>query len=170
MSQTNDESTIHSLANERLLCFSLGGDLFAVPLSDVKEVIGDVPLTQIPDSPAHFRGIANLRGTIIPVMDLRLKLRTKKTDTKNETAIVIVHLQNELLGIIVDAVNFVLTPRSAEISAPPRLATASGKSPLIGVARKDQMLIQILNIAAALDVKEVELIKNQKSNKSGVAA
>jgi purine-binding chemotaxis protein CheW len=104
--------------HSRYIVFTLGSERFALPLLTVREVIAPPEITPIPFSPNYFLGIMNLRGQVISVLDLRLKLQLK-TEKNPENAIVIVDLGNLQLGMWVDSVDFVLTPTPEQTHQPP---------------------------------------------------
>src|SRR5258708_2612365 len=124
---SNTRSSVMTAAKEkedklgRYLSFSLGKEEYAIPLLKVKEVIAVPDTTPVPFTPAHFLGMMNLRGQVISVVDLRLKLGMKKVDRTEETAVIIIDLDPIFLGIVVDSVNKVLNLTEGEISNPPEL-------------------------------------------------
>lgn len=134
----------------RFLVFSLGQEQYGVPLLQVKEVLGITEITPIPSMPAFFKGIMNLRGQVISVIDLRAKLNIKKIDYGAETVIVILDLFPFSIGVIVDSVDSVLSLIEAEITPPPEVEFDPQLSYIQGVARKDKNLILLFNIEKAL--------------------
>lgn len=105
---------------QRLLAFSLCKEEYAMPLLKVKEVIANQEITHVPYTPLHFKGILNLRGQVISVIDLRLKLNMSEANMSDETAIIILDIHPLCLGVIVDSVNSVLTVQDSELCPPPR--------------------------------------------------
>jgi purine-binding chemotaxis protein CheW len=142
----------------RYLCFSLGKEEYAIPLLIVREVIAVTPTTPIPFAPSHFLGIMNLRGQIISVIDLRLKLGIKSAKSE-ENAIIICDLGSTRLGIVIDSVNSVLTPAAGEITHQPELKSGKATNFVIGVYRKNDRLTLILDIAEALDVRDYQTLQ-----------
>jgi purine-binding chemotaxis protein CheW len=108
----------------RYIVFTLGGERFALPLLAIREVIAPPEITPVPFSPTYFLGIMNLRGQVISVIDLRLKLQVK-TDKSPENAIIIVDLGATLLGMWVDSVDFVMTPSPEQTHLPPNASTST---------------------------------------------
>jgi purine-binding chemotaxis protein CheW len=139
--------------SDRYLCFSLENEEFAIPLLSVKEVMGVPELTRIPQTPTHFLGITNLRGSVISVMDLRAKLGLKSL-VNSETTVVILDLGTYFLGVVVDSVNSVLTMKSEDISEKPVITSQKGTDYITGVFRKQNGLVAILDIAKALSVED----------------
>ena len=151
--------------DQRFLAFSLGKEQYAVPLLQVKEVIGMIETTPMPYTPNYFRGIMNLRGQVISVIDLRLKFKMTKTSSEQET-IIILDLAPLSLGIVVDSVDSVLALSSEDISPSPDVETNIKTDYLMGVARKDKRLILLLDIAKTLSVEDLKAMKQQQASKA----
>lgn len=146
--------------NARYLCFDLGNREFAIPLLSAKEVIGVPEVTAVPQSPAHFLGIMNLRGNVISVMDLRVKLGVKPNATgANENTVIILDLGDYNLGVVVDRVNSVQTVDKEQVSDPPVVETTTKSEYITGVFRKEEKLILMLDISKALSVEDRSVIK-----------
>lgn len=136
-------------ADSRYLCIHLGSDEFAIPLLLVKEVIGLPDMTPVPQAAAHFAGIMNLRGKIISVMDLRVKLGMK-VQTGNETTVIILDIEGNSLGVVVDKVNSVQVLTPEMMSAKPVIDSARASDYVQGVFRRNDKIILILDVAKAL--------------------
>src|SRR4051794_11838506 len=103
--------------SERYLTFLLGKEQYAIPLLQVKEAIEMSEPTPIPQTPSYFKGVINLRGQVISVLDLRSKLQLEKIENGPKTAIIILDLEPSLcLGVIVDRINSVLAFHSEDVS------------------------------------------------------
>lgn len=146
----------------RFLCFSLGKEEYSIPLLSVKEVIGMPEVTSIPQAPNYFLGIMNLRGQIISVMDLRTKLAFKSVNTE-ETSVIILDLGDYNLGVVVDQVNSVQMLNKDEITDKPILDNSKNHDYIVGVFRKNEKLILMLNIAKALSVEDRRVL-SQSNN------
>ena len=141
------------IESNRYICFNLGAEEFAIPLLSVKEVMGMPELTKIPQTPAHFLGITNLRGSVISVMDLRAKLGLKNT-FGTETTVIILDLGDYHLGVVVDCVNSVLPIKSEDVSAKPVIESSRSTEYITGVFRKQDRLVALLDVAKALSVED----------------
>lgn len=146
----------------RFLTFSLNSEQYAVPLLKVKEVIALTETTPVPYSPPHFKGIMNLRGQVISVIDLRMKLKMPKVEAGAETAIIILDLSPLALGIIVDSVESVLAVNKEEIQPPPEVGGRE-TAYITGVARKEKRLILVLDIERTLSVDDLKTMKSQNA-------
>jgi purine-binding chemotaxis protein CheW len=148
----------------RFLIFSLSNEQYAVPLLKVKEVIALTETTPVPYSPPYFKGIMNLRGQVISVIDLRTKLKMPKADASVETAIIILDLSPLSLGVIVDSVESVLAVNASEIQPPPDVGGVNTTNYIRGVTRKDKKLILLLDIERTLSVEDLKAMKASTQN------
>ena len=146
--------------SERYLNFSLGDEEFAIPLLSVREVIAVPETTPIPHSPGYFLGIMNLRGQIITILDLRVKLGIKAV-AKEENAVIICELMGLCIGIVVDSVNCVLAPRPEEISDHPEIHNSKASEFITAVFRKDKKLILFIDLAKSLGFEDISVAKTQ---------
>lgn len=145
--------------NNRYICFNLGEQEYGVPLLSIKEVIGFPEVTQIPQSPKHFLGIMNLRGNVISVMDLRVKIGLKPTNTE-ETAVMILDLGSLLLGVVVDKINAVITIDPQDISDKPMMQSTAATDYIQNVYRNKEQLILLISIEKALSIEDKKILMN----------
>ncbi len=165
-SETKQSSSRRSTGGEhRFLAFALCNESYAVPLLKVREVIALGEITTVPYTASHFKGIMNLRGQVISVMDLRVKFKMQRADTTAETAIVILDLSPLCIGVIVDSVDAVLALSSEDIIPPPDLESTISSDYLTGVARVDKKLVLILDIEKTLSVDDLVTLKNQAAKR-----
>lgn len=146
---------------QRYLVFSLAGEEYAVPLLEVKEVIGYVESTPIPYAPPYFKGVINLRGQVISVIDLRSKLNLTKAPASQERTIIILDLEPQCLGVIVDTVDRVIALAESDLSPVPTLEKLPPAVCLRNVARLDQRLILLLDLRASLGVEDRQALQSQ---------
>jgi purine-binding chemotaxis protein CheW len=144
----------------QLILFTLGNSLYGVPIEKVSEInkLGDI--TPLPKSPMYIEGVINLRGNVVPVIDLRKRFGMEKVERTNKNKIIVLLIGKRLFGIIVDSVQEVVT--LAKESIEPSLPTASGiKSEFINsIGRYGERLVIILEISRI--VTSVEDIKLQE--------
>ena len=129
---------------DKFLTFSLGTEVYGIEIKFVTEIIGMQSVTQIPDLPEYIKGIINLRGKIIPVVDVRLRFKKAYREYNDRTCIVVVDITGMALGLIVDAVEEVLTIIEQDIVLPPQLEHGSYHQRFIkgiGKVGKDVKLI-----------------------------
>lgn len=134
----------------QFLTFSLGDEEYGVDILKVQEIKGYVATTRIPNSPHDVVGVLNLRGTIVPIIDLRRKFGLETIEYDQFTAIVVVVVQNRVMGMIVDSVSEVMNIPPSDIQPPPDLGAGSGSNLLRGMGKVGDKLIILLDIEAAL--------------------
>ena len=139
--------------SSRYLCFDLGSDEYAIPLLAVREVLAMPEVTPIPQSPAYFKGIMNLRGSVISIMDLRAKLSIKAPATDEDT-VVILDFGDASLGVVVDRVNAVVPFTRSDISEKPAIDAGKSMEHITSVVRRNDKLILLLDIAKALSIED----------------
>jgi len=145
------------------LTFSLGGEMFAVGILNVKEIIEYGHLTEIPMMPAFIRGVINLRGSVVPVIDLRLKFGMSKTETTINTCIIVLEilLDSELLvlGALADSVQEVFELEPDQIEPAPKLGTRFRAEFLKGMGKRDDNFLMILDIDKVFSAEELLLVQ-----------
>jgi len=144
------------------LTFALGEEVFALETGFVREVIELVPVTRIPKTPSFLRGVINLRGHAVPVVDLRIKFgMTTAQDTVN-TCIIIVDVEMEgeqcHMGAIVDSVLEVFEMASDQITPPPRMGTAIRSDFIRGMGKQNEEFIMILDIGKVFSSEELSIL------------
>ncbi len=144
------------------LTFTLGSEMFAVGILNVKEIIEYGNLTEIPMMPAFIRGVINLRGAVVPVVDLAARFGGKISDVQRRTCIVIVEVTQEDakhdIGIMVDAVSEVLEIQSGEIEPPPSFGARIRADFIAGMGKVGGKFVIILQIDRVLSVDEMALL------------
>jgi purine-binding chemotaxis protein CheW len=156
--------------DSRYLVFQLEKEDYAVPLLKVKEVIAVNDITPLPETPPHFKGIMNLRGKIISVIDLRVKFKKQAKDVAQETSIIILDVDPLSLGIIVDSIDSVLAVEPEEVQTRPDVDPKGRAEYLAGIVRKDKRLILLLDIDKTLSVTDLVAIKAAQTSKTATAA
>ncbi len=128
------------------LTFSLADEEYGVDILKVQEIKGYVPTTRIPNAPADIVGVLNLRGTIVPILDLRSKFCLEQIQYDQFTAIVVVVVQDRVMGMIVDSVSEVMSIPPSEIQPPPDFGSRLSANTLRGVAKTGDTLTILLDI------------------------
>jgi purine-binding chemotaxis protein CheW len=141
------------------LTFALAGEMFAVGILNVKEIIEYGNLTEIPMMPTFIRGVINLRGAVVPVVDLAVRFGGKTTDIGRRTCIVIVELRQDEgrhdIGLMVDAVSEVLEIPGSEIEPPPTFGAKIRADFIAGMGKVSGKFVIILDIMRVLSVDEM---------------
>jgi len=122
MSEREDQSILEEDTQKgRYLTFSLGRESYGIEIRYVTEIIGIQPITEIPELPDYVKGIMNLRGKIIPVMDVRLRFRKEPKEYSDKTCVIVVDIRDMSIGLIVDSVSEVLAIPEQDIVEPPQM-------------------------------------------------
>jgi len=134
----------------QLVVFDLAGERYGVEINAVREIIRMQEVTHVPDSPDYVEGVMNLRGSMIPVVDLRRRFGLPVTDVTTDSRVVVVDISGEGIGVIVDAVTEVLRISEASVSPTSTVITTEDSFYIEGIARLDDRLLILLDIERAL--------------------
>jgi purine-binding chemotaxis protein CheW len=149
---------------ERHLIFSLGTEEYAVPILKVKEVIEIPDITPIPHTPRHYMGIMNLRGLVISIIDLRLKVKGIAQEIGKKNAVIILDFGSFCFGVAVSSVNRVIPIEHDEVKERPPMESMESLEYIQGVVYRDKRLILILDVSKALNIDDMQAIKHPPSN------
>ncbi len=165
MSQTYEEELLEMGEDEdtisnKYLTFTLGNNSYGIPIAHIRDIIEMQKIATVPDMPSYVRGVINLRGKIIPVVDMRLRLNMPFREYDNRTCIIVIELKNTLIGLIVDVVEEVLeilpnnievTPHFRGIDAQERYLKGIGK-----VGDKLKILLDVEKVVYDEDMKTLQ--------------
>lgn len=140
----------------KYLAFHLGSEEFGIPVLAVREIMGIQDITAVPHTPIHVRGVINLRGKVIPVIDLRLRFGLPGVEYGQRTSIIVVKVGDLLMGIIVDAVSEVLNLSAADIEDTPDFGGGVSTPYLLGMAKTKGKVRMLLNINEVLTAQELQ--------------
>lgn len=129
-----------------LITFELAGQLFGLDIMAVREIRAWTPATPLPQVPPHIVGVVNLRGTVLPVIDLAARLGWDKTETTPRHAIIVVHLQGKVMGLIVDSVSDIITLAGDQLQQAPGAANDQLVPFLQGLAALDDRMVMVLDL------------------------
>jgi len=146
--------------SNRFLTFYLEEEVYGVHISDVKEIIAMMKTTPVPKTPKYIHGVMNLRGNIIPVVDMRLKFDMPSVPPQMYTAIVIIQLAEKLIGFIVDKVEEVINVDEEHISIPPEFGGHIDTKFIKNMAQYKQKVIMILDLPALFGEEELTMVQN----------
>jgi len=139
-----------SAPSSQLLTFRVGSEEYGVPILTVHEIRGQSPITPLPNAPPEMPGVMNLRGTIVPVIDLRVKFGVPDAGDSRFTVIVLVSVGGKIVGMVVDAVDDVLSVPAAEIQPVPDLGTPAHGGFVSGLVHVGDKLVVLLDVARVL--------------------
>ncbi len=137
------------------LTFTLGHEEYGVEILKVQEIKGCLAITPIPNTPAHIKGVMNLRGTIIPVVDLRQKFGLQAGEANAFTVIIVVKVGPKVMGLIVDGVSDVLNIPIADIQATPDFGAQVDARFISGMAKAGERLVVLLDIDRVLGSEDL---------------
>lgn len=130
----------------QFLTFNLGEELYGVDILRVQEIKGYTAVTKIPNTPSHIKGVLNLRGTIVPIIELRTKFNMPTIDYTAFTVIIVVVVRDKVMGLVVDAVSDVLNIDKKDIQPPPQFGAKVDVSFLNGIGKSNDKLVALLDM------------------------
>ncbi len=154
-------SNIHSKTQEteeilQLVSFNIGNEEFGIDILKVEEIIRVISITQIPNSPEFVEGVVNLRGRVIPVINLRTRLGFEKKEFDNQTRVIVVEVSGMTLGFIVDSVREVLRIPKSITEPPPSITAGVNSEYITAVGKLENRLLILLDLEKVLDLKQKE--------------
>ncbi|MCE2596903.1 chemotaxis protein CheW [Motilimonas cestriensis] len=142
------------------LTFTLGDEHYGLDIMKVREIRGYEPVTKIANAPAFIKGVLNLRGDIVPIVDLRLKFNVGEASYNEFTIVIMLHINERIVGIVVDAVSDVINMQATDIKPPPEFGVAFDSQYLYGLAPVNEQMIILLNIEKLISSQELGLFDN----------
>lgn len=158
----NDNAVQNSMEQEddtqkdKFLTFSLGDELYGIEIRYVTEIIGTQPITEIPELPEYIKGVINLRGRIIPVMDVRLRFRKPFREYNDRTCIIVVDISYMSVGLIVDSVSEVLSIPEHDIVPPPEMNQGTRNRYIKGIGKEGNQVKLLIDCNKLLSDDEVD--------------
>ena len=147
----------------QFLTFSLADDIFAIDVIKAKEVLDFAEITQIPQTPDYMLGVINLRGSVVPVVDMRRKFKMKITDRTRNSCIVVVEVDVDgdpvTVGALADSVREVIDLNPAQIEPPPKIGTKLNTEFIKGMGNLDDRFVIILDIDKVFSVDDLAMAK-----------
>jgi len=134
----------------KYLVFILDGQEFAIPIAHVVDIINVQPITHVPNCPEYIKGITNLRGQVIPIVDVRIRFGKQPQNYNERTCIIVVEDTESAVGLIIDSVSEVISLSDEEISPPPAFDDTAGAKFIMGVGRAETGVKLILDFMAVL--------------------
>ncbi len=153
---TKQDSTAIAASDElQLVSFNIGTEEFGVDILKVQEINRMVEITKVPQAPHYVEGVINLRGKVIPIVDLRKRFSLELKEHDKNTRIVVVDIGGNIMGMIVDSVSEVLRLPANTIEPPPEIVTGINSEYIKGVAKLDDRLLIFLDLSKVIDVNEM---------------
>ncbi|MDI9496788.1 MAG: chemotaxis protein CheW [Bacillota bacterium] len=148
----------------KYLTFYIENQVFGIPIADVVQITGMQEIEEVPEFPSYAKGIINLRGIIVPIIDVRLRLKKQEIKYNERTCIIVTNIDGLYIGFIVDSVNEVTNIYNDNISEPPRVGNNHAITYITGIAKLDKKIVILIDLKKLLNEKEIEsleLIKDE---------
>ncbi len=160
---TLNEETVIDEMKGKYLTFWTDGQLFGVPIADVVQIIGIQEITPIPDSPVYAKGVINLRGNIIPVIDVRLRFSKTEEAYNERTCIIVTRIEQNYIGFIVDSVDEVTNIGDEDISPAPKVSKDRTNAYLSGIGKVENKVVLLLDTSKILNESEIQQVSEAVS-------
>tara|TARA_R110002012_G_scaffold146409_1_gene304667 strand:- start:5205 stop:5702 length:498 start_codon:yes stop_codon:yes gene_type:complete len=162
-SDITQENT-HAESNE-FLSFFLGEEHYALDIMTVKEIRGYETVTKIANAPSFIKGVINLRGDIVPIIDLRIKFSVGEATYTEFTIVIMLNVCDRIVGIVVDGVSDVIRLQDEDIRPPPEFGVAFDSKYLLGLASLEEHMVILVNIDSLISSDELGLFDNHATTK-----
>jgi purine-binding chemotaxis protein CheW len=137
------------------LSFKLGAEEYAIEILKVQEIRGYESVTRIANAPEHIKGVINLRGIIIPIIDMRIKFNLGKPTYNEFTVVIILNIEGKIMGIVVDSVSDVVTLKNEQIKPAPDMGNIFGSDYLVGLATIEERMLILVDISQLMSSKDI---------------
>jgi purine-binding chemotaxis protein CheW len=152
------------------LTFTLDHEIYALDITQVREVLDFSDITKVPQMPDFMRGVINLRGGVVPVLDLRLKFGMTKTEKTIDTCIIIIDLVIEreptLLGVLVDSIKEVINMEPGHILPPPKIGSRLNTEFIKGIGKKNDGFVIMVDIDKIFSLEDVTILKSHGAERN----
>jgi len=165
MEQARQQTPTTSVAQE-FLTFTLGDENYALDILKVKEIRGYEAPTRIANAPPFIKGVINLRGDIVPIVDLRIKFNLGQATYDEFTIVIVLHIHNRIVGIVVDGVSDVVSLSKEQLRPPPDFGVAFDSRYLLGLATINEQMIILVDINELISSEEMGLFDKKVTSVS----
>jgi purine-binding chemotaxis protein CheW len=141
----------------KFLTFVLGDEIYGIEILKAREIIGLMDITIVPQTPDYMKGVINLRGKVIPVIDLRMKFAMQEEEHTQETCVIVVEVNGTSIGVIVDSVSEVSDINGADIEDAPNFGQGIDTSFIMGLGKVKEEIIVLLDIETVLSTEELKM-------------
>ena len=140
------------------LAFKLGSEEYGIDILRVQEIRSYEPPTRMANAPEFIKGVINLRGVIVPIIDMRLKFKLEKVDYDNFTVVIVLNIGKQVIGMVVDGVSDVITLTSEQLRPVPQFSSAIGSDHLLAIGSVQDRMLILLNIEKLMSSAEMGLM------------
>ncbi len=149
----------------KYLSFVLNNEVYGIEILKVREIIGLMDVTSVPQTPDYMKGVINLRGKVIPVIDLRLKFSMPEEEHTQETCTIVVEVDNTFIGTIVDSVSEVMEINGNDIEDAPQFGQGIDTNFIMGLGKTKKTIVILLDIAKVLSADELAMVEEIAENR-----
>lgn len=149
---------------KEFLTFTLGDENYALDILTVKEIRGYESVTKIANAPAFIKGVINLRGDIVPIVDLRIKFNVGEATYNEFTIVIVLHIHNRIVGIVVDGVSDVVSLEAGQLLPAPDFGVAFDSRYLLGLATINEQMIILVDINELISSQEMGLFDSVQAS------
>ena len=166
MAQTATQNDFSSGGPQKFLTFALAGEEYGISIMKIKEIIGMIPVTVLPQTPAYVKGVINLRGKVIPIIDLRSKFNLEQVEPTERTCIIVIETENDeqiqtLVGLIIDGVSEVVNLKGDEVEPAPTMQTQLHEQLILGLAKCENGVKILLDIDKVINHDELTGVESE---------
>lgn len=155
------EEDFENTQENKFLTFRLGKEEYGIEIKDVTEIIGIQNITEVPDMPKYVKGVINLRGKVIPVMDVRMRFKMQPFEYNDRTCIIVIDVEKKPVGLIVDYVSEVVDIPSQNVEPPPQVSKNSNNIFLKGIGKVGDSIKILLETEKILYAEFLEKVKEE---------
>ena len=159
MTQSGTENTGTSAVGNEFLTFTLGKEEYGIDILKVQEIRGYDAVTAIANTPEFIKGVINLRGIIVPIVDMRIKFNLGKVEYDQFTVVIILNVANRVVGMVVDGVSDVITLNPDQIKAAPEFGSAIDTQYVMGLGTVDERMLILVDIERLMTSSDMELVE-----------
>jgi purine-binding chemotaxis protein CheW len=145
-------------AGQEFLVFTLGAEEYGIDILKVQEIRGYDSVTRIANAPAFIKGVINLRGIIVPIVDMRIKFNLGRVEYDNQTVVIILNVAHRVVGMVVDGVSDVLTLAAEQVMPAPEFGAALATEYLTGLGTVEGRMLILMDIEKLMTSREMELV------------
>ena len=146
-------------SSRELLTFTLGSEEYGIDILKVQEIRGYDAVTNIANSPEFIKGVINLRGIIVPIVDMRIKFHLGKVEYNQFTVVIILNIANRVVGIVVDGVSDVITLAAEQLKPAPEFSGTMDTQYITGLGTVDDRMIIVMDIEKLMTSRDMELVE-----------
>ena len=148
-----------AISTNEFLTFTLGKEEYGMPILNVQEIRGYDAVTQLANTPDFIKGVVNLRGIIVPIIDMRLKFHLSQAEYNELTVVIILNVAKRVIGMVVDGVSDVITLNSDQIKPAPEFGSAIDTKYVMGLGAVDERMLILVDIEKLMTSRDMELVE-----------